>query len=161
MPLVFTNPETDCEYCGSVHEGFLNFGHKQLNFLHNWKPDVTLEAAANNAGLTVEQARRFLARKRVRCWIWNLSREAAIKRDWDRPEKWYAMGEKMMHQPVVPDHRVKIWQEFGDRSVPKPSRNAPSDARPQITININPSAVEKAFERQAAIDAHIANGEAA
>lgn len=134
---------------------FINIKQKHQNFLNNWKDNVSLEKAANNANLTVEQARRFLARKDVRAWLDDLRREAAIKQEWDRPGKWYAKGQEMLAQPVVPDHHIKIWQEFGDRAVPKPSRNAPSEARPTITININPNAVDKAFERQAAIEAQI------
>lgn len=140
---------------------FIQFKRKYLQFLQNWKADVPLEKAAANANLTVEQARRFLCRKDVRAWLSDLAQEAAIKRDWDRPEKWFAKGDEMMSKSEVPDHVIKIWQEFGDRVAPKPSRNAPSDRTPQIQININPGAVEKAFERQAAIEAEISKENAA
>lgn len=135
---------------------FVRFKHKHLLFLNAWKENVPLEKAANNANLTVQQARSFLARKDVREWLADLSQEAAIKRDWDRPEKWYAKGEALMNAPTVPDHVIKVWQEFGDRAVPKPSRNAPFERQTKIEININPAAVDRAFVRQAAIDAEIA-----
>ena len=140
MPLVFS------EKMG----GFVRFKRKYLQFLNNWKADVPLEKAAANAGLTVEQARRFLCRRDVREWLADLTREAAIKRDWDRPEKWFAAGAEMMKQPVVADHVVKIWQEFGDRVAPKPSRNSPSDKAPQIQININPLAVDLCLDYRTA-----------
>lgn len=142
-------------------EGFIQFKHKHLLFLNAWKENVTLEKAAFDAGLTVEQARRFLARRDVREWLGDLAQEAAIKRDWDRPEKWYARGDEMMKQGFVPDHVLKIWQEFGDRAAPKPSRNAPFDRNPLVQININPVAVEKAFARQEAIETQISQEGAA
>ena len=129
-------------------DGFIQFKRKHLLFLNAWKENTPLEKAANDANLTVAQARRFLARKDVRAWLADLSQEAAIKRDWDRPEKWYAKGNELLSQTEVPDHVIKVWQEFGDRAVPKPSRNAPSDRAPQIQININPAAVEQAFHRR-------------
>lgn len=147
------------------HKGkHIVFKRKHLLLLDAWKPGVPLARAAEAAGMTQEQAMRFLRRKDVRLWLHDLAKEAAIKNDWDRPEKWYAMADDWLSGRKSYDSEgrdIEIWKELGARAVPKPSRNAPAAGPTQIEININPGAVDRALQRQQSIDTKIADENAA
>lgn len=144
VPLVFTKGK------------FLCFKRKHLLFLDAFKPGVPLAKAAEAAGLSEHQAMKFLRRKDVRAWMHDLSKEAAIQRDWDRPAKWWKMGDDILNRRMPCDEAtLEVWREFGARVAPKPSRNAQVITENKIEINIDPGAVDKAMARQRAIDAEI------
>lgn len=142
------------------HKGeLLTFKRRQIVFLDAWKPGVSLAKAAEKAGMTEDQAHRFLRTKKVRRWLHDLAREAAVQTDLSRPAKWYSMAQDWLsgkEKISEEGHELEIWKELGARAVPKPSRNVSGPA-PEIHINIDPGAVDRALQRQQTIDAEIAD----
>lgn len=136
---------------------------RQLTLLQALKEGLSVQDAALKAELTEEQAVRFLKKKDVQAWLRNKAEEEAVLRDWT-PEKWFALGQKWLDgddSHRVPKHKIEVWRELGDRVVPKPSRNDEKDLKPVIEINIDPEAINRAFERQQSIEAQIVREQAA
>jgi hypothetical protein len=133
----------------------LRLPRRYVAFLYHLGCDgVGFDEAAEKSGLSLVQAERFWKRHDVQEWLADRAEESATLREWSRPEKWAAEGDAMYHKTKVPKHQIDIWKEFGDRCMPKPSREvAPQQAK--IEINIDPSAVQEAFRRQSAIEGQI------
>jgi hypothetical protein len=134
----------------------VRFSRKQYAFLHAFRLGTPLAEAASKAGMTPESVKRFLEKPDTITWLRDRALKDEIRNEWNEPGKWYAEGQKMLEQPDLAKHKLEIWKEFGDRAVPKPSRNASeSQSSPKIVINIDPDAIERAKARKAAIDAQI------
>lgn len=141
---------------GKDGKKLLRVTKKHVAFLYHYGCDgMPFEKAAQEAGLTLEQANRFWRRPDVQEWLEDRAREAMAIREWSRPEKWYAEGEKILSGEKEPTRaQLIVWQEFGDRAIPKPTRETNKEA-PKVVINIDPSAVQEAMRRQTAIEAQI------
>lgn len=129
---------------------------KHRILLDSYRPGVALASAASEAGMTEDQARAFFRRPIVREWLHDLEKDVALERGWKQQGRWWAEGHKIWtgEKPATKAQLV-VWQEFGDRVVPKQSRSSSSEA-PKIEINIDPGAVQEAFRRQSAIEAELA-----
>lgn len=129
---------------------------KQLTLLANLQNDLSIAEAAEKAGLTEAQALYFLKKRDVQDWLRNKAEEAAVVRDWT-PGKWFDWGQKVLDAPEgveIPRAKIEVWREFGDRCVPKPSRNG-EQTGPKIEINIDLDKAREALQRQDSIEAQI------
>lgn len=148
-----TYPESHPQQPAVVIE-HVQFTRRQYLFALAYRTALNFERACLEAGLSREAALRFLRRPETQAWMHSRDKMARAKREWSAEDTWYAEGDKLFRERVVPKHRIQIWQEFGERSVPKPSRNG-DKAPPQVVIQINPDSVKEFKSRQAAIDAEI------
>lgn len=137
----------------------VRLNRKQANFLYFYGADgVSFGEAAEKAGMTEEQAGRFWKRPDVQEWLADMASELAVKEDWERrPAKWYALGDKWLRapkeeKPLKVD--VEIWKEFGDRVLPKQSRNAERGGA-AIEIHIDGAVLDYFRTRQKTIDAEV------
>lgn len=137
----------------------LRFTTRQYRFLNAYRLGVSFQEACSKAGLSPEQAERFLQKADTVAWLQDRALKDHIKREWEEPGKWYEVGEEMRNMDEVPKHKLEIWKEFGDRAVPKQSRNADSGNSTKIEIIIDPGAHERSKERRAAIEAQIVKDE--
>lgn len=133
---------------------------KQLEFLYLYGAEgLSFAEAASKSGMTVEQASRFWKRADVQAWLADMAAEVAVQVEWQRkPAKWWALGQKWMEapkhlKPVKSD--IEIWKEFGDRVVPKPSRNGERESGAKIEIHIDGTVLDYFKGRQKAIDGEI------
>ncbi len=134
---------------------FIPLRAKHRLLLDAYRPGISLEQAANSAGMTYEAAKSFFRKPIVREWLHDLEKDVSIQNGWAQPGKWWAEGNKVWDgKKVLNKAQLVVWQEFGDRVVPKVSRNA-SEGSPKIEINIDPGAVQEAFRRQNSIEADI------
>lgn len=134
----------------------VKFSRKQYLFLNNYKLGIPLEEAAAKSDLTLEQAERFLDKPDVRAWLEDRALMNHIKTEWEEPAKWWHMGNEVLEgRREFSKSQQVVWENFGDRIVPK--KGTPSDSSPKITININPEAVKEAFKRQESIDTEATN----
>jgi hypothetical protein len=150
-PLVFpqTNSKTGTEIA------YVNWSRRQYLFAQSYRKSHDVEASAKEAGITVEAANRFLDKEDVKAWMTDKRMKEAVREKWEAPEEWYAEGQKLYEQEMVPKHRLEIWKEFGDRAAVKPSRNEPGNNQPKLEIHIDAAAVQRCLDKQKAIDAEI------
>lgn len=134
---------------------FIPLRAKHRILLDNYRPGISLAEAAAKANMTEEQAKFFFKRPIVREYLHDLEKDIAIQQGWHAPGKWWSEGHKVWSgEKEVSKAQLVVWQEFGDRVVPKQSRSADSGPA-KIEINIDPGAVQEAFRRQNAIEAEI------
>lgn len=132
----------------------VKFTSKQYVFLKNFRFGVPIEEAATKAGMTPEQAHRFLAKDDTRAWLADRAEKDHIKNEWQESAKWWQVGQSWLDAPpeAKPNkNEVEIWKEFGRRVEPI----RPESSGDKIEIHIDPAAVKEAFRRKEAIDAQI------
>lgn len=135
---------------------------KQLTLLSHLHAGLSILEAATKSELTESQALYFLKKPEVQAWLRNKAEEEAVLRDWT-PGKWFDWGQKVLDTPEgieIPKSKIEVWREFGDRCVPKPSRNG-EQTGPKVEININLEAARAALKRQDSIEAQIVSEEKA
>jgi hypothetical protein len=147
-------------FCDDEAKKVIKFTTRQYRFLNAYKLHIPLAEAAHKAGMTPEQAERFLSTPNAIAWLQDMALKNHIKHEWEEPGKWYAVGEEYRNTNFVPKHKIDVWKEFGDRVCPKVSRNAEQNGNTSITININPEALEKSKVRRATIEAEIVKEQA-
>lgn len=141
-------------------EGVVQFTAKQYVFLRAYRLGVPIEEACLKADMTVDQADRFLSKPMTLAWLRDRAIKDHIKNEWSEPGKWWEEGNKVWEGQVQPTRaQLKVWEEFGSRVCPVSRETVHS--QPKIEINIDPNAVQKAMERQKAIDATIVKETAA
>jgi hypothetical protein len=129
---------------------------KQLTLLSHLQEGVSIAEAAAKSELSESQAIYFLKRRDVQEWLQNKAKQEAIIRDWT-PGKWFEFGQKVLDAPEgveIPKSKIEVWREFGDRCVPKPSRNG-EQTGPRVEININLDEARAALKRQETIEGQI------
>lgn len=132
-----------------------DFSSRQYLFLNAYRLGVSIEDACEKAGLSVDQADRFLARQDVIGWLKDRALKDHIKREWEEPGKWYQMGnDKLEGRRKMDKADTVIWQEFGKRVAP--CKGDSHGNQTKIEINIDPKAVRDAFIRQDAIEGELA-----
>ena len=135
---------------------------KQLTLLSHLREGLSISEAATKSELTESQALYFLKKREVQDWLRNKAEEEAVIRDWT-PGKWFDWGQKVLDAPEgveIPKAKIEVWREFGDRCVPKPSRNG-EQTGPKIEINIDLDKARAALQRQDSIEAQIVQEEKA
>lgn len=135
----------------------VHFTRQQYLFLQNYRLGVPLEDAASKAGFTVEEAERFLTKPKTVAWLQDRAVKDHIRTEWAEPGKWWEMGDQVLkgEKHLSKDQQI-VYMAFGDRVCPKTKE---TESGPKTTINFNFSAkdVQEAFQRQASIDAELAN----
>ena len=132
----------------------VRFTAKQYVFLRYYRLGTHIKDAAEKAGLTVEQAERFLSRGDVNEWLEDRAIKDHIKKEWEEPGKWWQEGDEVMAgKKVWSKGQLEVWKAFGDRIAP--TRKQADSSSTKIEINIDPSAVQEAFRRQNAIEAEL------
>lgn len=135
-----------------------DFSSKQYVFLNHYSLKVPLEEAAEKAGLSPEQADRFLDRKDVQGWLTDRALKNHIKTEWEVPGKLYKElddvyeGRKVLRAKAQMD-ALKLLAE----RVAPPKRNGDEHAGVTFTFNFGADSVKAAIDRQAAIEAEISN----
>ena len=137
----------------------VHFSARQFRFLNAYRLEVPMAEAALKAGLTIKQAEYFLKRESTKSWLADRARMTYIKNEWNGSDKWWDEGHKVMEGKAWTKAQLEVWKEFGDRIVPKQSRN--SESHTKIEINIDPAALKEARIREEAIEARLAKEEAA
>jgi hypothetical protein len=131
----------------------VRFSKKQYVFLHAYRVGVPLPEAAAKAQLTPEQAIRFLEKEGTIAWLKDRALQDHIKTEWEEPAKWWKLGADVLDgSRELSKAQQEVFKEFGRRIAP-----VAADFRgpAKIEINIDPAAVQKAFERQSSIEAQI------
>lgn len=144
------------------NQRMIRVNRKQLTLLSHLQEGLPIAEAAAKSELTENQAIYFLKKKEVLEWLQNKAKEAAIVRDWT-PGKWFDWGQKVLDAPEgveIPKSKIEVWREFGDRCVPKPSRNGEQTGQ-RVEININLDEARKALQRQEAIEGQLVSEEKA
>lgn len=133
----------------------VKFSRRQYVFLNAYKLGVSIGEAAAKAEMSVEQADYFLRKPQTIAWLRDRSLMHHIKTEWEEPGKWWALGNDVLEgkRDLTKAQQV-VFQEFGQRAVPKKSET--SGGVTKIEININPEAVRNALIRQEAIDGELA-----
>lgn len=135
----------------------IRFTRKQYLFLNNYRLGTPLAEAAEKAGVTAEQAERFLDKADVKAWLADRARMNHIKTEWEEPAKWWFEGNRIFtgEKSDVSKAQIIVWQEFGARVCPKKGETG-NGGGTKIEINIDPNAVRNAFIRQEAIETEVA-----
>lgn len=133
---------------------FVKFSRKQYLFLNAYKLGVPLDEAAAKADLTPEQAHRFLDKPQTIAWLKDRALQQHIKTQWEEPGKWWMLGNDVLEgkRDLTKAQQI-VFQEFGQRIVPKKGETGHSVTR--IEINIDPKAVSDALIRQEAIEGEL------
>lgn len=140
----------------------VKFTAQQYVFLRHYRLGVPLADAAGKAGLTPEQAEQFLERPKTVEWLEDRAIKDHIKNEWSEPGKWWKEGDDILSGRKECDKiKLEVWKAFGERIAPVKRDKEPQQQAPKIEINIDPSAVQKAFERQNAIEAEIVKEQSA
>jgi hypothetical protein len=152
LPFIYVDPKNS-----PIDRQIIPANRKQLTFLYHLQSSLDLEESAKKADMTVEEAERFLDKPGIKAWLENKAEQAALISDWT-PGKWFQLGQKFLDAPEeveIPRAKIEVWKEFGDRVMPKVSRNSDREGSANVVINISGDAVREAFSRKAAIDAQI------
>lgn len=134
----------------------IRFSRRQYLFLNSYKLGVSVADAANKAGLTVEQAESFLARKNTRAWLADRAKKDYILTEWHESNKWWELGDDVLEgkRHLSKDQQV-VYLEFGKRVCPESKSNPEANKGPTIHFNFGADAVKEAFKRQESIDAEL------
>ena len=143
----------------------LEFNASQLRFLHNFSTKMQLKDAAFLSGWTEDQAGAFLRSDKMDRLRTHYQYTKASSAYWRNVDNWYTEMDHSFEEAKAAQDRKLAFEhlkEFGDRAVPKQSRNI--DQGPtKIEIHINPEAFMAARERckEKAIDTDVVGGEGA
>ncbi len=139
----------------------VHFTRQQYLFLNTYRLGVSLDEAAGKAGLTKEEATRFLDRPKTVAWLQDRALKSHIRNEWHESDKWWEVGNQCLEgtRHLAKDQQV-VFLEFGKRVCPEQKSHPESSKGPTINFNFGPEAVKEAFRRQAAIDAEV-SGDAA
>lgn len=134
----------------------VRFSRRQYLFLNAYRLGVSLAEAASKAGMTIEQAERFLKRPMTRSWMEDRAKKDYIRNEWHESNKWWQMGNECLEgkRRLSKDQQV-VYLEFGKRVCPE-VKQASENKGPTINFNFSPESVKEAFRRQESIDAEIA-----
>lgn len=131
----------------------IRFTARQYLFLKHYKLGISLEAAAEKAGLTPDAATHFLDKPDTRAWLQDRAMQDHIKNEWAEPSKWWSEGHDVWEgKKAINKNQMEVWREFGKRVCPM-SEHGP--AQTKIEINIDPEAIERSKVRRKAIEAQI------
>ncbi len=136
----------------------VHFSRRQYLFLNAYRLNVPLAEAAAKAGLTPEQAERFLKRPMTRAWLEDRAKKDYIKNEWAEPGKWWELGDKVLkgEKHLAKDQQV-VFMAFGERIAPKPRELDSDKAKTVINFNFSAQDVKDAFRREASFDAQLAD----
>lgn len=139
----------------------VHFTRQQYLFLNTYRLGVSVDEAATKAGLTKEEAERFLDRPKTVAWLQDRALKSHIRNEWHESDKWWQIGNECLDgtRHLSKDQQV-VYLEFGKRVCPEQKSHPESNKGPTINFNFGPEAVKEAFRRQAAIDAEV-SGDAA
>lgn len=136
--------------------------NREYLLLHNYRLGTPWEKAAEKVGMSLGTATKFWNSPKVVSWRLDQERKLRVKMKWETIEEVTEEFDKLYNQDEASRHKVDLLKEVMDRVWPKPSRNDPKNTQsPQIVINIDPESIQKAFDRQSAIDAQIVKEQAA
>lgn len=138
----------------------VKFSRRQYLFLQSYRLGTSFTDACTKADMAPDEAERFLKKPATVSWLKDRVEQDHIRNEWAEPSKWWAKGQEFLENDDIPKHKVDVWKEFGDRVVPKQSRNAESGTT-KIEITIDPGAIERSKERRASIEAQIVKEESA
>lgn len=132
----------------------VRFTAKQYVFLRAYRLGVSLQEAAEKAGMTPAQAEKFLDKPDVQEWMQDRATKDYIKHEWEEPGKWYQKGDEVLEGKTSwSKAQLEVWKAFGERVAP--AKRQSESGQPKIEINIDPTAVQEAFRRQNAIEAEL------
>lgn len=134
----------------------VRFSRRQYLFLNAYRLGVALQDAANKAGMTVEQAERFLKRPMTRQWMEDRAKKDYIRNEWHESNKWWEMGHEVLEgtRHLAKDQQV-VYLEFGKRVCPEIKQSSEANKGPTINFNFGPEAIKEALSRQEHIEAEL------
>lgn len=135
----------------------VRFSRRQYLFLNAYRLGVTLQEAADKAGMTVEQAERFLRRPMTRQWMEDRAKKDYIRNEWHESNKWWEMGNEVLEgkKHLSKDQQV-VYLEFGKRVCPESKATNEVKSGPTINFNFGPEAIKEALKRQQSIETEVA-----
>lgn len=133
-----------------------DFSSRQYVFLRHYSLEVPLDEAADKAGMTPEDAERFLERPKVRAWLADRALKAYIKNEWEVPGKVYKeLDDVYEGRKPLSKAQTEALKMLAERVAPV-KKHSDGEKAPTYTFNFGVEAVKAAFKRQAAIDAELA-----
>lgn len=131
----------------------VHFTRNQYLFLNNFRLGISVAEAASKAGMTPEEADRFLDMKKTREWLQDRAVKDHIRNEWAEGGKWWEMGEKCLNgeKHLSKDQQV-VFMAFGDRVCPKPRVDAEEKNKTVINVNFSAEDVKNAFRREQAFE---------
>lgn len=135
----------------------VHFTRKQYLFLHSYRLGIPLQEAASKAGMTDEEAERFLDKPKTVAWLQDRALKSHIRNEWHESDKWWEMGHEVLEgqRHLSKDQQV-VYLEFGKRVCPEQKSHPEASKGPTIVFNFSPETVQEAFRRKAAIEAQVA-----
>lgn len=132
------------------------FTRAQYLFLNHYRLGVTIDEASEKAGLTVDEAEKFLAKPKTVAWLQDRATKDHIRNEWAEGGKWWQIGNECLEgtRHLSKDQQI-VFQAFGDRVCPKTKDIGEERGKTVINFNFSPESVKEAFQRQSAIDAEI------
>jgi len=140
----------------------VHFTRKQYLFLNTYRLGVPLGEAASKAGMSEDEAERFLDKPKTIAWLQDRAMKSHIRNEWHESDKWWEVGNECLEgkRHLAKDQQV-VFLEFGKRVCPEDKSRPEVNKGPTINFNFGPEAVKEAFRRQAAINSELSNEDAA
>ena len=134
--------------------GLRVFPTKKWLFLNHYAQEVPIEEAALKAGISVEEAERFIETPLAKGWLERRAVIESARQKWADGGEWVALGDDCLEgkRHLSKDQQV-VFQAFGDRFNSK--QRAESRGETVINVNFSAQAVEAAIARQQAIEAEL------
>ncbi len=132
-----------------------DFSTRQYVFLRHYSLEVPLEEAATKAGMTPEEAERFLDRPKVREWLGDRALKAYIKQEWEVPGKAYKeLNDVYEGRKPLTKAQVEALKMLVARVAPE-KRSDDNRSNSSFTFNFGVEAVREAVARQKAIETEL------
>lgn len=131
----------------------VHFTRSQYLFLNHYRLGVPLEEAASKAGMTPEEADRFLDKSKTRAWLEDRATKDHIRNEWAEGGKWWEMGEACLRgdKHLSKDQQV-VFMAFGERVCPKPRASDEGQTKTILNFNFSAQDVKDAFQREKAFE---------
>lgn len=131
----------------------VHFTRSQYLFLNHYRLGITIDEAALKAGMTPDEADRFLERPKTRAWLEDRATKDHIRNEWAEGGKWWEMGDKCLNgeKHLSKDQQV-VFMAFGERVCPKPRATDENQTKTVINFNFSVEDVKEAFKREQAFE---------